>query len=989
MSGQYVLRVLSFRSLLERHLIERFSKATITQKRFYDDIQLWTNLDAALSYWKQWLSDDKFTCSYQLYNQQLARRRLEDEFIQLTMPDRDIERYVTSATTQPPDSNLTYSKWGYLFVKVSRHSWSRKWFYLHGGYFGSGQVDKTKTSMTSDLRVRLTECEVNIALDSDRRFCFEVIVANPPASLILQAETEDELKSWIQVFSQNKKPVQLRDSAMSTPSAHHSQNTQDLTLSQESSVVMVSTTPDIHATLASSLSLTPLLVWEAARAGNSPIQQLPSGSWGIPWSLVPTMVNLTEDNIVQDNNNQTPLPHTIWPPKAISVNVPNVEINGYTDKMNSLNKELRQLFSGVESQEIVLDMFVCCLRKKSTVSLKDQIKEIQMSKSIMNSPCADLYEDELIHRLSRTDNLDPPSEYGYAYTGRGFITQTTFWFYSCVLMTCIHSIAIQLKDIDEIKVIKDGSLGKPVHDTAMAMKSDMLISISLVANTQSETKEPLIFGFMMDDVQVIAESLKMAVENAKSKEVITFNSALSQIKETSENQPSTVVITRPHAATIGPESTVKIEEILKPTSRQRGDSEPPRPIAETRAVPTTFVTETSKPDPDMPPANIECPKGPVECNCDDHLDRQDIQINLPISAKRLFELMFTDEQNAPPTDGGVWNQKTAAIEGHDLSVTKWSPVEGKMQRILKYWMPVANPIVRLKEAEVVETQILINKEDYIRYTVQISTKTAALPYADAFIPSVRYCITWVNKSECQLTCYLGVRWVKSVLVRAIVTRAALSGMSESVQVFIPILTEASNQIKEKVDEERRQQIEYNTSLLSRPFTENPKKPLDDIDEAYRFGCPAIPIVLSKSHSVYLRDLDKGIFTHATQSPPYAQTRSFQTFLELKQTDLIPPELDYVNDRHWYDFEHYKLAVDLFNSRERLALLRHDLISMFQTLNQRDAYLFEKEYLNWLMDTQLKCNHYPDLSPEDPRYQKATLLCQEIVEQLTQYNFVAE
>jgi hypothetical protein len=54
---------------------------------------------------------------------------------------------------------------------------------------------------------------------------------------------------------------------------------------------------------------------------------------------------------------------------------------------------------------------------------------------------------------------------------------------------------------------------------------------------------------------------------------------------------------------------------------------------------------------------------------------------------------------------------------------------------------------------------------YSRYTVQISTKTAALPYADAFIPSVRYCITWVSASECQLTCYLGVRWVKSVLVR--------------------------------------------------------------------------------------------------------------------------------------------------------------------------------------------------------------------------------
>ncbi|KAI8346774.1 hypothetical protein BD560DRAFT_439570 [Blakeslea trispora] len=1114
MSGQYMLKVLGFRSLLERHLFERFSKATIAQKRFFDDIQIWTNLDAALSYWKH--SNDKFTCSYQLYQQQLARKQLEDEFIQLTMPDRDIEKYVASTTTQTPETQLTYSKWGYLFVKA-RHSWNRKWFYLHGGYFGSGQVDKTKTLVTSDLRIRLTDCDINTTVDCDRRFCFELVLTNSSTLLVLQAETEDEMKSWIQVFLQNKHPVRPRDSVCLSPSANRS-ITQDFGLLQESSVVMISTTPDQHATLASSLSLTPLLVWEASRAGNSPIQQLPSGSWGIPWSLVPTMVNLTEDHIVQDDNNQTPLPHVIWPPKVISVDVPNVDIQGYTEKMNMLNKELRQLFSGVGSQEIVLDMFVCCLRKKPTAT-----KEISTSAL----PTSDLFEDELgspstqpsIH-LRIMDMLTLAVD---------LLRKQLFGF----------TIAVQLKDINEIKLIKDESAHSAIDDTVETMKPDMLLSISLIPNTQSETKEPLIFGFMIDDVQVIAESLKLAVENAKrteplpvhdlfdkmqslSKESVVnilanSNGALLQIKETLDTQSSN-----------RPESTVKIENVLKSASRQRGDSEPPPlgGITEVDEMPKVVIVQVPKPDPDMVPTHIECPKSPVQCNCDDHLDRQDIQINLPISAKRCFELMFSDEQNALPTDGGVWNQKTAAIEGHDLSVSNWSLVEGKMQRILKYWMPVANPIVRLKEAEVVETQILINKEDYIRYTVQISTKTAALPYADAFIPSVRYCITWVTKSECQLTCYLGVRWIKSVLVRAIVTRAALSGMSDSVHVFIPILTEAAKKIKADVDEERLQQIEYNTGLLGQTTTEHSEspKPLDKLDEAFvednqtkpiaqldrthltvstsstvrsnlvdktvmpskstsslttatnsketaeipetlkteasstlplqgqktatrvepmaissqsepwfftsrvtahlkafllfallslvafsyiqysahtiketqllyanitrdRFGCPAVPIMLSKSHSVYLRDLDKGIFTQTIQPPPYVQTRSFQTFLDLKQTNLIPPELDYVNDRHWYHLEHYKIAVDLFNSRERLALLRHELLSMFKTLNQRDAQLLEKEYKNWLMDTQLKCKHYPDLSPEDPRYRKATLLCQEVQEQLIQHKLI--
>lgn len=57
LSGQHVLRVLNFRSLLEHCLVERFSEATLAQRDFYKDIQLWANLDAALDYWKQWLKD--------------------------------------------------------------------------------------------------------------------------------------------------------------------------------------------------------------------------------------------------------------------------------------------------------------------------------------------------------------------------------------------------------------------------------------------------------------------------------------------------------------------------------------------------------------------------------------------------------------------------------------------------------------------------------------------------------------------------------------------------------------------------------------------------------------------------------------------------------------------------------------------------------------------------------------------------------------------
>lgn len=70
----------------------------------------------------------------------------------------------------------------------------------------------------------------------------------------------------------------------------------------------------------------------------------------------------------------------------------------------------------------------------------------------------------------------------------------------------------------------------------------------------------------------------------------------------------------------------------------------------------------------MPPSNIKCPDFAVDCNCDDHLERKDAQITLPISAKRCYELLFSNEQTAAPTDGGVWAGKTAAIEGHGKEI---------------------------------------------------------------------------------------------------------------------------------------------------------------------------------------------------------------------------------------------------------------------------------------------------------------------------------
>lgn len=381
---------------------------------------------------------------YQLSKQQIARKRLEDEYINLTAPDHSLTKYVPPPPVDKNKIDFTNSKWGYLFVRVSRHNWVRRWVYLHGGYIGKCHVDsKHKPSITRESKFRLEDCEVSLSPDTDRRFCFEITQTKQQISTVFQAETEDEKHAWISTFNTNKELVKKdksyqssktssgkglsgfkrfpsiiksksnattsqvsADTIMNSPSKSSSpasdssssvySNTSNISMNgsyshlissasinisddQSPSIVMVSTTPDAEASLSNSSSLTPLLVWEAAKieadnASKTNINQLPSSSWGIPLALVPSMSLVSIDEVSSYTSSTTSKSalangaRTIWPASPTLIDMPVVEgISGYIEKMGKENQELRCLFGGVDSNEIVLDGKVheikigCCI----------------------------------------------------------------------------------------------------------------------------------------------------------------------------------------------------------------------------------------------------------------------------------------------------------------------------------------------------------------------------------------------------------------------------------------------------------------------------------------------------------------------------------------------------------------------------------------------------------------------------------------------------
>ena len=104
-------------------------------------------------------------------------------------------------------------------------------------------------------------------------------------------------------------------------------------------------------------------------------------------------------------------------------------------------------------------------------------------------------------------------------------------------------------------------------------------------------------------------------------------------------------------------------------------------------------------------------------------------------------------------------------------------------------------------------------------------------------------------------------------------------------------------------------------------------------------------------------------------------------METKSDSLNAITHEQVSNQTWYNVDHYRLAMDLDVSRERIAVLRHDMLVTFQVLNKVDAQLIENEYTNWLLDARLKCKYNPSLPKDDPRSKKSLILCKDVKRQL--------
>lgn len=520
-----------------------------------------------------------------------------------------------------------------------------------------------------------------------------------------------------------------------------------------------------------------------------------------------------------------------------------------------------------------------------------------------------------------------------------------------------------------------------------------------------KSSTPFSFGLWLESPDLICDRLKSIIENFKTMDIQTLCDTVRNITTNRKNKTPTSHVTTSSAlyASVTPLTVQAQQQPMQPTvsssstdTAEENDNVPitkeeeaVTPPSVHRASPAqgalaavynaskkkrnlSVLKQTENTAPSAAeewPSHISKPEEKVNCECTDHLDKIEADIVLPIGAKQLSDLMYSTD---------VWKKLNKSKSYSEPTFTNWTNNEDILERTVNYIMPVTNPMVKAKETDVIETQQVLHQKEYICYVIMVMTKTPNLPYADSFVPCVKYCITYRSPSSCRLVCSIGVKWLKNIFVKGMVNKAATKGMTETVEEMVPIIKHEVSKGAVSIDSHQEviKPIQKDAELPPIP-KEEPDKNRGLSMGGMLFGLVYVlfmiyQLYLSRRYEsllyqtenngtsmvwrgVYLRDIQDKV-TEKDAVLSHVNLNVFELFQEAR-TNGTTQQWKYP----WFSKLHRDMAEELGYSRERLGAIRYELLSTFRILNRVEYQLLEIEYWNWLSDQKLMCTSNHDKS----------------------------
>ncbi|KAH6589479.1 hypothetical protein BASA61_005610 [Batrachochytrium salamandrivorans] len=189
------------------------------------------------------------------------------------------------------------------------------------------------------------------------------------------------------------------------------------------------------------------------------------------------------------------------------------------------------------------------------------------------------------------------------------------------------------------------------------------------------------------------------------------------------------------------------------------------------------------------PESVQAPTGEISCGCTDHLEKKEVDVILPVTAKKLFDLLFK-EKSAP-----IWERLDKRRGGTNRKESIWTSGPTP-NREVSYILAMNNPMVKLREVDVKETDHILKQNEWITYSVELRSLTPQVPFGDCFSPAMRFCISWVSKDSCRLIVTIAVNFTKNTMMKGIIKSSGLKGLAETCADLLVILREVTGQDNE-------------------------------------------------------------------------------------------------------------------------------------------------------------------------------------------------
>ncbi|RKO90156.1 hypothetical protein BDK51DRAFT_30167, partial [Blyttiomyces helicus] len=804
-SLDYAYKIILFKdhlNVLKRTLELVTGNKLKLMKRSYEEVNAGEDLEGKPVHFSPDVTSERHVANplLQRYQEAIMRAKpASTDSAMASQPITIITPPVSSAGGRPV-SNLPApiptgptEKEGYLFKRTIPKGplavpvWARRYCSIKDGGFsysspGSGGKDRGVVMSTTMLNVLL--CSVKAARTEDRRFCFE-IATSKKRSFILQAiaspliqpvfdrystaESEEEMQSWISTFEaakwhaanmKNINPCRLPGLELLS----HASPSEDSGATGATSSATTGTPTDAEE---DGMVMRPVRRFRCKRPVKEPTPTVGPSTTGGSETDEGTEAydsNGEDDGEVESDDEKVPSGRA-----SESLQEASCEALKYPDlPSEKRNKELHGVLKSVpRSDSLLMGKLDAVANNIDMLALLETIlTRLRINKCKIAFSCS--FQKKEI-----------------AVQGKIYLTQNRICFHSNIL-GFITNLVIMLKDVTSITRVKGTFYNSIVVATADATQTFKT--------------------FLKDDVKNF-NAIKLAWQNANDANAVPlqelYESITASFKERStlprkanddlapKLENSEAVGTSASAGS-GPEGD---KTLPRSTSLQKRERAPL--IAsnlcfssvlsefENAAIELLYLTApairrrnifpTSEYDL---PASVPTPAGEVPCGCTEHIEKKDVDVVLPVPPRKLYDMLF-GVSKLP-----FWEKFHKKRGEWARTTTPWSET-GEKTREVKYMMPLNNPMVKIKEAEVTQTEVVSKCVDHL-------SVTAGIPYSDAFSPISRYCITWVSKDSCRLAVSYGLRWFKSPMVKGIIKTAAMKGLAESSQDLIQLLRSEIN-----------------------------------------------------------------------------------------------------------------------------------------------------------------------------------------------------